>query len=698
MKLDPDIRSLLDAERFDAIEDLWLTRLEASPLDTGFFAGVLQGLLQRGLGERAEFLLQLAAEAWREQGDPAQEQATLGALLPLWPESAFLRAAVLDSLRRLHPGSAALENLVQHFGLCDGAEPVAALQRVQAWLRFDLGRPVYLPSQGAGRVREHNLRLGMLRVDFSPPRELMSFRLGEAEQLLRVLEPGHFLVQKLEQPETLRQLAESAPGELLRRLFASLGTPLPSADVRAHLRDLVPSESWNPWWKRARTDPRLTVGAGTRPLCHWSDDAAAAADQLEAQFQRATAAEKLALARQHADRSDSFARLASAGLVAALDGLKVYDPGLALEILLCLEQLPPTTTPKLEVEELLQRDDIVPLLLGLRDRRARERALELVRAQRADWPVHYAELLDGESDARVLGLLYDALRQSATPELERRVAEALARPAKAPRLFLWLCREMPRRPELGALADWRFLRRLLDACTDPAFKGQRAALRDSLDADSIDRIVKALDAEQAAQLLAFLERDLGIEAQRTKALRELVIARHPRLRESGEEALYVTAAALERKRAEFEQLVRVDIPRNTDEIRKAAAHGDLRENFEYKSARARQEMLSSRAKGLHDELRRARPLDPDSIDTSAIRVGTRVRLTPRSSGGSPLELTILGPWDSEPAQGIISYLAPAVAPLRGQPRGASVRCGEQDCVVAASAGWCRGRRLRAAAA
>ena len=59
------------------------------------------------------------------------------------------------------------------------------------------------------------------------------------------------------------------------------------------------------------------------------------------------------------------------------------------------------------------------------------------------------------------------------------------------------------------------------------------------------------------------------------------------------------------------------------EIRKAAAHGDLRENFEYKAAREKQEMLSSRAKNLHDELRRARALDAGGIDASAIRVGTR---------------------------------------------------------------------------
>ena len=122
-------------------------------------------------------------------------------------------------------------------------------------------------------------------------------------------------------------------------------------------------------------------------------------------------------------------------------------------------------------------------------------------------------------------------------------------------------------------------------------------------------------------------------------------------------------------------------------VRRAAAHGDLRENFEYHAARQRQEMLSSRAKTLHDELQRARALDPASIDPSVIRVGTRVQLTALHAGEMPLHLTILGPWDSDPAQGIVSYLAPAVDALMGKRVGDAVRFGEQDFRVARIDVW-----------
>ena len=77
----------------------------------------------------------------------------------------------------------------------------------------------------------------------------------------------------------------------------------------------------------------------------------------------------------------------------------------------------------------------------------------------------------------------------------------------------------------------------------------------------------------------------------------------------------------------------------------------------------------------------ARALEPGSIDPSAIRVGTRVKLVPAASGGSAVVLTILGPWDSDPGRGIVSYLAPAVAALLGKRAGEAVRFGDQDFVV-----------------
>ena len=81
--------------------------------------------------------------------------------------------------------------------------------------------------------------------------------------------------------------------------------------------------------------------------------------------------------------------------------------------------------------------------------------------------------------------------------------------------------------------------------------------------------------------------------------------------------------------------------------------GDLRENFEYKSARQRHEYLSARVEALKGDLGRVRTFDPASIDSSEVRIGSNLVL--ESDGGDTRDLTILGPWESAPERGIISY-------------------------------------------
>jgi len=688
VKLDPNIRAFLDEERFTAVDDAWLAHLEEFPTDLGYFLPVVSALLQRQQQPRAETLVQLWLDNQRSAASDGHEIRTLGELLTAWPEAPFLRHATVEALRRHHADCPSLDRLLEHFRLPTAVTPRQALDQVLAWIQFDVGKIVDMPKRGCGRVVELNLALGTLRVEFPPQREIVSFRLAEAQTLLRVLEPEHFLVQKLEHLPALQELAGSDPGALLDRVFTSCGSPLPAATLREHLRDVVPEEHWTGWWKRAREDARLTVSGGPRSTCNWSASASAAEDRLTADFAAAAPAQRLELARKHAARSPALGRALATGLVQTLATNPELEPGLVLEFLLELEQLPDVEPkPKTTIANWLRRDDALAVVAAMRDRRARERAFEALRQERPDWAEIYVQALDTESDVRLLTQLYEAVRDSAaSSSLVRAVTETLQRPGRSPRFYLWVCREMSRRAELALRADWRFLRGLLDACTSPDFRGQRAVLRQFFAANGLaDTVIATLDTEQSTALLALLGHEVGLDEHTKQGLRDLVTTRFPALREAKEEALLVSEAALARKRAEFDQLVRVEIPRNTEELRTAAAHGDLRENFEYKSARERQEMLSARAQRMHDELRRARAIDPSSIDPGAVRVGTRVHLT--AGTAAPVVLTILGPWDSDPARGIVSYLAPAVTSLLGKRVGEDVRFGEATYRVTEIAAW-----------
>jgi transcription elongation factor GreA len=121
--------------------------------------------------------------------------------------------------------------------------------------------------------------------------------------------------------------------------------------------------------------------------------------------------------------------------------------------------------------------------------------------------------------------------------------------------------------------------------------------------------------------------------------------------------LIVTIAKYEEKQKQLERLMTEDIPANSKEIAFALSLGDLRENAEYKAAKEKQEILNSTIVKLKNEIERAQLFDPATVNVSRISFGTRVTLANEANGVDEV-YTILGPWESDPNNKIISYLSP----------------------------------------
>ena len=136
-----------------------------------------------------------------------------------------------------------------------------------------------------------------------------------------------------------------------------------------------------------------------------------------------------------------------------------------------------------------------------------------------------------------------------------------------------------------------------------------------------------------------------------------------------EETLTVSWASLEKRKEEFEDLVNRQIPQNTKDIAIARSYGDLRENFEFKSAKEQQRVLMRRRAEAERDLSRARGTNFENPDTDQVSIGTVVTL--RDSKGDEETYSILGAWDSAPELGIISYKAVIGQALLGKSLGES---------------------------
>lgn len=121
-----------------------------------------------------------------------------------------------------------------------------------------------------------------------------------------------------------------------------------------------------------------------------------------------------------------------------------------------------------------------------------------------------------------------------------------------------------------------------------------------------------------------------------------------------DESLIVSWASLERRKNEYEHLVTKLIPQNTADIAVARSYGDLRENFEFKSAKEQQSMLLRQKSELETMLNNARGTNFENPDASLVSIGTVVTFKDTSSKEQE-SYSILGAWDGAPEKRWVSY-------------------------------------------
>ncbi len=151
-------------------------------------------------------------------------------------------------------------------------------------------------------------------------------------------------------------------------------------------------------------------------------------------------------------------------------------------------------------------------------------------------------------------------------------------------------------------------------------------------------------------------------------IREQILVRFPNfefndqfnIEETNTSGFLTTDRLFREKQKELSHIYDTDIPANSKEIEKARAFGDLKENAEYKAALEQQEGLNSRVGQLKQEIEQARIFNFENVNTAAVSFGTKVTLEEHTEDGhnKKSEFTILGPWESNPEEGVISYLSP----------------------------------------
>lgn len=142
---------------------------------------------------------------------------------------------------------------------------------------------------------------------------------------------------------------------------------------------------------------------------------------------------------------------------------------------------------------------------------------------------------------------------------------------------------------------------------------------------------------------------------------------------------YMTADGLDKLKKDLEEAL-AQRPVISAAIAEAREKGDLSENAEYDAARDAQGLLEVRIAKLKDLVANARIIDESQLDTSKVRIMTKVKVE-NLNAKMTMEFTIVGETEADFAHGKLASTTPIAKALLGHEKGDVVEANVPSGVI-----------------
>src|SRR5213082_621942 len=562
-------------------------------------------------------------------------------------------------------------------------------------------------SWGFGRVAEWNLLLNQIVIDFTGKKG-HSMQLQYAAENLTVIPAEHFLARKASDLAATKKLAKDDPVAVVRNILESLDGEATAQQISEWMvPDLFTEAEWKRWWESARKQLKAS-GAFSIPakktepiqiraegISH-ADELIKAFDHARQPKQQLAALEQIVKSYQQFKEPEKQLQPVIATIENVATRNQKLHPELAFELVLgrddLLEHFPQLkathiglTLAKLIADEERRLVLILPKLPAAKEKRV----LQALPAALGDrWSARALQLMQathGRMVAQIPHVFRDAGQHA---ELQEMLERSLREHSATSEMLVWLCNERDDWPEL---INPELLAAILSALEREQYSGPgRASKMQRLlmeDRQLFQDMFGKADAGLARDAMRRLQLSPLFDELTKRSLLARIVKVYPELEsmitgvEAQEKAaqLIVSWSSLEKRKAEYEELVKVKIPENSKEIALARSYGDLSENFEFKAAKQMQSVLMRRKAELEQMLHDARGTSFENANTSRVSIGTIVTLRNAETNAEET-YTILGAWDGDPDRHIISYQTAIGQALLGKKAGeaATLPNGEVD--------------------
>jgi len=554
-------------------------------------------------------------------------------------------------------------------------------------------------SWGFGRVAEWNLLVNQVVIDFAGKKS-HPMQVQYAAENLTPLAPEHFLARKANDLASIKKLAREEPVALVRNIIESLDGQATVAQIGEWLvGDVLTQAEWKRWWestkKLLKTSGAFSIPVKKAEPIQLRGEGMSHTDELIASFNKARQPkEQIAALEQiikfHQQFKEPEKQLQP--IIATIENMAVRNqkmhPQLAFELIIArddlLERVPQLhtthiglTLSKLILEEEKRLMSVLPKLPAAKEKRVLQ---AMPSALGPRWTERALQLMQG-SHGRMVAQIPRILSEGGQhAELRTMLERSIREHSATTEMLAWLCSEREDWSELitpdllGAI--FATLEREQHNTPGRASKLHRALVEDR---QLLGDIFKTADVGIARDAIRRLQLSRLFDELTKRSLLGRIVKVYPELEgmitggqpEEKTAPLIVSWSSLERRKAEYEELVKVKIPENTKEIALARSYGDLSENFEFKAAKQMQSVLMRRKAELEQMLENARGTSFENVDTSRVSIGTIVTLRGMETNKEET-YTILGAWDGDPDRHIISYQTAIGQALLGHKAGDAV--------------------------
>jgi len=551
-------------------------------------------------------------------------------------------------------------------------------------------------SWGFGRITTLDTVFARITIDF-PGKPGHPMDLNFAAESLKALSNDHILARKATDIESLRRLAATHHVELLRIVLRSFNGRASADQIMAVLVPDVIKVDWKKWWEGAKHDLKKdghfqVPPKKSEPVIYQQQEVTLQERLLE-EFRAAkglkahlnAAAEILKCVADLSDRAAAATEVITM-LNTEIVSHQRTQPAVALEAIFVRDDLAQAAgltaiegeiTPALIWAQENVFRDVLENIPALRHRRALE-------SFKVSNPTLWHETLRVHLNSVSAKLCKEfaslLVQENKLDVLRDTLARLVSQHGASSELLLWLAKE--RSDVYADILGPEVFRAMLTAMERDQFNEKRSSrLRDYIlsDQELLPELIDSADLEVVKDVTRALQLSPVFDDERDRrSLLARIIKTYPAMQAliSGEaskqeSALIVSWGSLERRKAEYEELVHKKIPANSKEIAIARSYGDLRENHEYKAAKEMQKLLMRGKHDLEVGISRARGTDFAGARTDVVGPGTIVRLTDRETSAAE-SFTVLGAWDGDPDHGILSYLTPLAQALLGKAPGDAV--------------------------